>query len=161
MKNNKEMIDAVDAPKQPKYYRKELQKNPVVENAEKDGLSMMYHGILFILKWFFIARSFMCIVSGMFNEVSILMLVDDAFYLAMGIASGISLWKHNNKSGVYALFVFMALELAMNFTVYFYAKFNEINVPGLDGKMVSWIFGSLVIAVPTFIYYRKRWRYLL
>ena len=161
MWNKKKIVDASGAQKKPKYYKKELQSNPVVENAEKDGHSMTYHGILFLLKWFFVMRSILCIISASFNEFSLYMVIDDAFYVAMGAACVISLWKHNSKSGVIALFIFMALELGMNFTVYFVAKFNAIEVAGLDSKMISWILGSAVFAVPTYIYYRKRWSYLL
>lgn len=142
-------------------HMKKAEKNmTLAQRSDALGVPMTYHSVLFLMKIFLTVRCLTSFVMSFFNAAGAWRTTDQVFYVLMTAALVISLAGHDRRSGVISLFVFMALELGMNFVVYFAAAASEIAVADLNMKMFSWVLGSAVWAVPTFLYYRKRWKLL-
>lgn len=135
--------------------------NPVIEKAEGNGVSMTYHMVLTWIEIFLVMRNVLNIVTTFMNPYSWQRTVDQIFYVLMLVCVIVALFRHDHKKGVIALFLFMGLELALTCTVYFVAVAHSLAIESLHEKMISMIIGSLVWFVPTLLYYRKRWGYLL
>lgn len=137
---------------------KNLKKNPTLaQRADSLGVPMAYHSVLFALKIFLTVRCVTSFAMSFFNDATVWRTADQVFYVLMAASLMLSLAWHDRKAGVISCFVFMTLELGMNFAVFGIASAAGIAVPDMNMKLFSWVLGSLAWAVPTALYYRKRW----
>ena len=131
-----------------------------VQKAEKAGFSTTYHQVLLVVELFFCMRNVLNLITSFMNPAGTDRTVDQIFYVVMFVLALISVIWHDRKAGVISLHVFIVLELAWTCFIYMVAGYRGLDVPDLNEKMFSWTLGSMAWFVPTFLYYRKRWRFL-
>lgn len=134
--------------------------NQVIHNCEQHGLSMTYHMVLTWVELFLIVRNVLNLATSFMNPYSWQRTVDQVFYVGMLVCVIIAVARHDHRSGVVSLLVYIALELILTLAVWFAATQKGLQIEGLNTKMLSMILGPVIWFVPTVIYYRKRWRYL-
>lgn len=144
--------------------RKETGKpavSQVIKKAEDSGHSMTYHMVLTWVELFLIFRNVMNIASSFMSVVSWQRTVDQIFYVLMLVFAVVSVVLHDRKKGCAALFLYMLTELTMTCVVYYFAVTGGIAIESIHEKMISMIIGLLAWFIPTLVYYRKRWEFLL
>lgn len=112
-----------------------------------------YHQLLYFAKWFVMVFALIDLVSGFGHEMTRALMIDQCFTLVKIILLVASVFMHDRKAGLWLFTVFMAAELG-----YFYLiVLLSGNVSGMFSQQVSsYTIGTLVILVPTLLYYRNR-----
>lgn len=132
-----------------------------IQTAEEKGYAMTWHSVLFVLKLFLVVRCVVTFATSFMNEAGLYRNVDQVFYVVMSILLVLSLWKHDHKSGVVLYYVFLVVEAVQTILVYVVAMQGGLAIPDMNTKLVSLLLGTVVMAVPTAVYYAKRWKILL
>ena len=141
--------------------KKNQKKKSFIMMAEEQGYAMTWHSVLFVLKLFLVVRCVTTFVTSFMNDSGLYRNVDQLFYVLMTISLVLSLWKHDHKSGVVLYYVFLILEAVQTVLIYSVAMQGGLDIPELETKLFSLLMGNVIMAVPTDVYYAKRWKILL
>lgn len=144
--------------------RKETGKPAVsqaIKKAEDSGCAMTYHMVLTWVELFLIFRNVMNIASSFMSTMSWQRTVDQIFYVLMLVFAVLSVIWHDHKKGTVTLFLYILTELIMTGVVYYFAVTGGMGIDSIHEKMISMIIGLLAWFIPTLVYYRKRWEFLL
>lgn len=141
--------------------KKKQKAKTFIEMAEEKGFPMTWHSVLFVLKMFLVVRCVVTFATSFMNESGLYRNVDQMFYVLMSIFLVLSLWKHDHKIGVVLYYVFLVLEAIQTILVYVVAMQGGLAIPDMGTKLFSLLAGTLAMAIPTAVYYAKRWKILL
>lgn len=141
--------------------KKKQIKKTFIETAEEKGFPMTWHSVLFVLKLFLVVRCVVTFATSFMNDGGLYRNVDQLFYVLMSISLVLSLWKHDHKTGVVLYYAFLVLEAVQTVLVYVAAMQSGIAIPDRETKLFSLLAGTLAMAIPTAVYYAKRWKILL
>ena len=113
------------------------------------------------MELFLIFRNVMNIASSFMSTMSWQRTVDQIFYVLMLVFAVLSVIWHDHKKGTVTLFLYILTELIMTGVVYYFAITGGMGIDSIHEKMISMIIGLLAWSIPTLVYYRKRWEFLL
>lgn len=119
----------------------------------KETRSMAYHNALYFLKWFVMLFAAADLIFGFTHEFSAGLAADQVIAAVKIILLGISIFFHEKKAGIVFLCAYLLIEIC-----YFYLiVLVSGNVRGMFTEQVwSYTIGTLMILVPTLVYYKKR-----
>ena len=118
---------------------------------------MAYHNVLYFLKWAVMLFAIADLVTLFFHPYSYGRTADQIFAAVKIILLAVSVIRHNSRAGFCFLLAYFAVELG-----YFLFIYDNIgaNADVFYNQVWDYSLGTIIILVPTVIYYKKRWSLL-
>jgi hypothetical protein len=136
-----------------------IEEPTIIQKGESANLSMTYHMVMMILELFLAFRTFWNLFSTFMNGYSVYRTIDQVFYVLLLLTVAVSIWKHDHRTGVFAILGFGIIDLIFQNIVLIAANMHGIAVPDLWLQYL-WFALIAVWEIATVLYYRKRWSIL-
>ncbi|MDO4416238.1 MAG: hypothetical protein Q4C20_14295, partial [Erysipelotrichaceae bacterium] len=112
-----------------------------------------YHHLLYFAKWFVLISAAIDLITLFTHDLTQARIADQCFATCKIILLAGSVFLHEKKLGLWLFCAYLLTELG-----YFYlVVFLSGNVAGMfDQQISSYTIGTLVILIPTLLYYSRR-----